>query len=104
MKLSNIQKISLFMIPVFIILFMSYQHSKVIEGATGSKSSGSSDATGSKPSGSSDAKNQSYKNAARVDEYLKNQCTNEQIDEMSTKLNEIADQMQDQNEKLEMSN
>jgi hypothetical protein len=115
MKLSNIQKISLFMIPVFIILFMSYQHSKVIEGATGSKSSGSSDATGSKSSGSSDAtgskssgssdaKNQSYKNAARVDEYLKNQCTNEQIDEMSTKLNEIADQMQDQNEKLEMSN
>jgi hypothetical protein len=93
MKLSNIQKISLFMIPVFIILFMSYQHSKVIEGATGSKSSGSSD-----------AKNQSYKNAARVDEYLKNQCTNEQIDEMSTKLNEIADQMQDQNEKIEMSN
>jgi len=92
------------MIPVFIILFMSYQHSKVIEGATGSKSSGSSDATGSKSSGSSDAKNQSYKNAARVDEYLKNQCTNEQIDEMSTKLNEIADQMQDQNEKLEMSN
>ena len=118
MHLSNIQKISLFMIPVFIILFMSYQHSKVIEGAIGSKSSGTSDAAtpdavtpdaatpdaGTSDAGTSDAKTQSYINAATVDEYLKNQCTNEKLDELSKKLDDITDQMQDQNEKMEMSN
>ncbi len=113
MHLSNIQKIFLFMIPVFIILFMSYQHSKVIEGAIGSKSSGTSDAAtpdagtpdaGTSDAGTSDAKTQSYINAATVDEYLKNQCTNEKLDELSKKLDDITDQMQDQNEKMEMSN
>jgi len=101
------------MIPVFIILFMSYQHSKVIEGAIGSKSSGTSDAAtpdagtpdaGTSDAGTSDAKTQSYINAATVDEYLKNQCTNEKLDELSKKLDDITDQMQDQNEKMEMSN
>ena len=123
MHLSNIQKISLFMIPVFIILFMSYQHSKVIEGAIGSKSSGTPDAVtpdavtpdaatpdaatpdaATPDAGTSDAKTQSYINAATVDEYLKNQCTNEKLDELSKKLDDITDQMQDQNEKMEMSN
>ena len=93
MRLSNIQKLFLFMIPVFIILFMSYQHSKIIEGVTGSKSSSNSS-----------EQSIAYQNAATADEYLKNQCTNEQLDELQKKLDEINEQMQEENETLETSN
>lgn len=93
MHLTLIKKISVFMIPIFIILFMSYRHSIVVEGLVGSKSSNASN-----------EQSQAYTNAATVDEYLKNQCTNDQLDELKNKLDNITEQMQEENEKMETSN
>ncbi len=78
------------MIPVFIVVFMSYRNSRVVEGATGSKPS--------------DEKSLAYKNAATANEYLKNQCTNEQLDELQNKLDKITLEMQQENEKMDMAN
>jgi len=78
------------MIPIFIILFMSYQHSKVIEGATGSKSSSE--------------KSLSYQNAAKIDNYIENQCTNKQLEILQEKLDTITREMQSENEKSDMAN
>ena len=91
MQLPSIKKICIFMIPVFIIIFMSYQHSKVIEGATGSKSS-------------SDEKSLAYKNAATADHYMKNQCTNDQLSILEKRLDNITLEMQTENEKIDMAN
>lgn len=90
MRMSYIKKICVFMIPVFIVIFMSYRNSRVIEGATGSKPS--------------DEKSLAYKNAATANEYLKNQCTNEQLAGLQTRLDNITTEMQQENEKIDMAN
>lgn len=45
-----------------------------------------------------------YKNAAKTNNYYKNQCSNKKLNALQARLNTIADKLQSENEKSDMNN
>ena len=48
--------------------------------------------------------NLAYKNAAKTNNYYKNQCSTKKLDALQARLNTIADKLQSENEKSDMNN